>query len=143
MWPIDAKLFAKQLKIFHPDPSQIDPPLLLPCQTHPQEVGNIEHGLVKEVGPKIQKDMQWRYPICADEFNSFITNSKEILTESMLKEQELEIWHQRRDKELHSRFHSRKQLRPKTGGLGLTKEDAETALAMKLQKEKEAEKKRR
>ena len=52
------------------------------------------------------------------------------------------MWQQTRMQQLNSRKFSRKRLRPESGKLVVTKEDAEHALTMKLQHEKKAEKKR-
>ena len=85
--------------------------------------------------------MQWSDPIRAEEFKSFINNLKEVISNLLLKETKLKMWQKTRMKELHSKKISRKRLRPVSGKLGLTKEDAEQALATKLQKEVDAEKK--
>ena len=117
------------------------PPTSLPCQIHLQEIADIEYGLDQQWGPKIQDSMQWSDPIRAEEFKSFINNLKEVISNLLLKETKLKMWQKTRMKELHSKKISRKRLRPVSGKLGLTKEDAEQALATKLQKEVDAEKK--
>lgn len=86
--------------------------------------------------------MQWSDPIRADEFNTFVVNTKEVTSNSILKEAELKMWREKRARELQRKKISRKRLRSETGGLGLTKEDAVNALLAKMQKENEAEKKR-
>jgi hypothetical protein len=65
-----------------------------------------------------------------------------VITNSLFKETELQMWQATRQKELNRKKFSRKRLRPETGNLGLTKEDAEQAIIAKLQKEKDDEKKR-
>jgi hypothetical protein len=52
------------------------------------------------------------------------------------------MWQATRNKELINKKLSRKRLRANTGALGLTKEDAEQAMIIKLQNEKDLEKKK-
>ena len=148
MWPVNAKSCIKQLKTYNPDsseqikPSENDNLPLLPRRILPQTPADVEYALVEEWGPKIQQNMQWSDPIRADEFGSFITNTKEVVSNSILQERELHMWHARRNHELQAKKFNRKRLRPaQSGRLGLTKEDADIALAAKVQKEIEAEKK--
>ena len=94
MWPINPKQCVKLLKVFNPDSDLVetDPKLpLLPRRTHPQEIADIEYGF-QEWGPKIQKFMQWSDPVRAEEFNSFVTNTSEVVSKSILKEAELTMW---------------------------------------------------
>ena len=155
MWPVNPKACIQQLKTFNPNnPNNLTeiltetnndnqlplPPL--PRQIQPREIADIEYGLDHQWGPKIQESMQWSDPIRAEEFDSFVINAKEVISNSILKETELKMWQQTRMQQLNSRKFSRKRLRPESGKLGLTKEDAEHALTMKLQHEKKAEKKR-
>ena len=52
------------------------------------------------------------------------------------------MWQKKRINELHGRRINRKRLRPQSGGLGLTRENALAEIALKQQKKEEAEKKR-
>jgi hypothetical protein len=65
-----------------------------------------------------------------------------VVSKTLVEKTELTIYRQNRLKELQGKKHARKRLRPQSGNLGLTKEDAEQAIATKLQKEQEMEKKR-
>lgn len=138
IWPVNSKICIKQLKTFNSESSDLTDDRLslplpsLPRQIHPQEIPDIEYGLDQQWGPKIQDSMQWSDPIRAEEFNSFINNSKEVVSNSLLEETELKVWQKTRMKELHSKKFSRKRLRPVSGKLGLTKENVEQALATKL-----------
>ena len=75
--------------------------------------------------------MQWSDPVRAEEFNSFVTNTSEVVSKSILKEAGLTMWQKTRMQQLHGRKLSRKRLKPETGKLGLTKEDADEAIAIK------------
>ena len=154
MWPVNANLCIEQLKTYSSksckevkksakNNSNHSSLPQLPCRTHPQTPADVEHALVHEWGPKIQRNMQWSDPIRADEFTSFIDNTKEVITTSIFQERELQMWHERRTHELQAKKNTRKRLKPdQSGRLGLTKEDADIALAAKLQKKAELEKKR-
>ena len=50
MWPVNAKLCIKQLKIFNPDPSHINDKSFfsLPRQTHSQQITDVEFDLIEE-----------------------------------------------------------------------------------------------
>lgn len=80
----------------------------------------------------------WSDPAHEEEFDSFLVNAKELFTNSMLKERELELFHQSRLNELHGRGINRRRLKAQTEGIGLTKEHVMAALAAKLQKRNRA-----
>ena len=70
---------------------------------------------------------------------------KEVVAKSTLTNFELSLHHERRSNELLERATSRKRLKPNystDGGLGLTKEDAQRAIAERQQKDEQIEKKR-
>ena len=67
------------------------------------------------MGTKIQESMLWSDPIRAEEFDSFVINAKEVISNSILKETELKMWQQTRMQQLNSRKFSRKRLRPDSG----------------------------
>ena len=146
MWPINASKCIEKMKTFRPDPPQASAESLsalpaLPRYFHPRKIADVEHGLEKW-GAKIQRRIEWSDPVREGEFDSFLTDSRKVITNSILNEEELKMWHKRRDNELHGRKINRKRLRPQHGGLGLTKENALAEIAIKQQKEEEAEKKR-
>ena len=51
MWPVNSKVFIKQLKTFNSESSDLTddrvslPPTFLPRQIHPQKIADIEYGL--------------------------------------------------------------------------------------------------
>lgn len=141
MWPVNAQKCIKNLKVFNPDLSNESPlPTLLPRHFHPQQIADVEHGLEKW-GTKIRRGIEWSDPARGEEFDSFVAKLREVITNSIFKESELQMWHDKRLQELHGKRINRKRLRPQEG-LGLTKEDAMKEIAAKLRKEEALEKKR-
>ncbi len=144
MWPVNEQECIKQLKHFDskhsPNSKSTEATLPLLRQTH--ELADMERALENHWAPKIAKNMQWSDPIREDEFNSFVSSSKQIIANSLVKETELGMFQATKSKELHNKKHSRKRLRANMRALGLTKEDAKRALAEKFEKEKMVEKKR-
>ena len=150
MWPIDPKACIRQLKNFNPnDPNDSlnslnnEPslPLPLPRQIQPTKVADIEYGL-SQWGPKIRKSMQWSDPARAEEWDSFVDNTNEVVSNAIIDGTELEMHRESRRSQLNNRRMSRKRLRPETGRLGITAEDAKQAIAIRLQQDQEAEEKR-
>ena len=148
MWPINAEMCIKQLLKYNSKQSKssesepkLPPPL--PRRTHSQTSADLDRALAEEWGPKIQRNMQWSDPIRADEFNTFINSTKEVISTAIFQEQELQLWRKRKNQELLNKKVSRRRLKPdQSERLGLIKEDADIALAAKLQKEADLEKKR-
>ena len=99
MWPIDPKVCIRQLKNFNPnDPNDSfnslnnEPslPLPLPRQIQPTKVADIEYGL-SQCRPKIRKSMQWSDPARAEEWDSFVDNSNEVVLNAIIDGTELEM----------------------------------------------------
>jgi hypothetical protein len=128
------------LKHFNKHVETTEPTLSLLRQTH--DLADIQHGLENQWGLKIADNMQWSDLVREEEFRNFISSTKQVIVNSLFKETELQMWQTTRQKELNRKKFSRKRLRLETGNLGLTKENAEQAIAAKLQKEKDDEKKR-
>ncbi len=103
---------------------------------------DIQHDLENYWGPKIADNMQWSDPVREKEYGDFIGDVKQAVANSTVKEVELQMWRTTREKELNKKKFSRKRLYPETGDLGLTKEDAERAIAAKFQKEQDIEQKK-
>ena len=68
--------------------------LPLPTYIRPRQIMDIERGLKRHWGPKIQENMQWSDPIRAEEFNSFVTKTEEVISDTILKERQLEMYEQ-------------------------------------------------
>lgn len=89
-------------------------PSLLPRHFQPQEIANVHHGLEKW-GAKIQRGIEYSDPARAEEFQSFIENSKGVITNSMFNETELKMWRERQINELHDKRINRKRFRFQEG----------------------------
>jgi hypothetical protein len=140
MWPFDPE---KCIGLFHKfNPKASEPRLPLLRQNQGQELAQMTNALENHWGPKIARNMQWSDLIHEDEFNSFISQSKRVVSDSILKESELCMWRDQQMRDHHGKKYARKRLRAETGNLGLIKEDAERALTAKFEKEQAIEKKR-
>ena len=136
MWPIDVKQCLKQLKIFKP-PSKLkrlnDEEPTLPAP--PQTTMEVEKGL--------EKWDQHLRPCCSSpsrpEWDSFVQGSLQVLVQSQLQEQELQIYQDKRVENLE-RTISKSQHLQKYGPL--TGEDALWKQEKKKEKEKKMELKR-
>ena len=127
MWPIDSTKCISQLKKFVPrSESQLSrSPLSQPSldtlpRIQPQTLHEVERGLI-EWKEKIQDRTQWSDPIRGEELETFVENTRKVVTESTFKEFELEQHHKRRRDEFMAKANSRKRLKPVGGVLGLTK----------------------
>ena len=143
MWPVSVNACLKKMKTYTPNPPEDESPSLptLPRHSHPQQVADIEFEL-KKWGSKIKRRIEWSDPVRGEEFDEFLNNSQKIITNAILNEGELQMWQSKRTEELHGKRMNRKRLKPQTGDLGLSKEDALAELASRAQKEEAAEKKR-
>ncbi len=140
MWPISEKQCIKQLKHFNKHVETTKFTLSLLRQT--RDLADIQHELKNQWSLKIADNMQWSDSVREEEFRNFINSTKQIIANSLFKETKLQMWQRTRQKELNRKKFSRKRLRPETDNLKLTKENAKQAIAAKLQKEKDDEKKR-
>ena len=61
-------------------------PLPPPRQIQPTKVADIEYGL-SQWGPKIRKSMQWSDPARAEEWDSFVDNTNEVVSNTIYR------WH--------------------------------------------------
>lgn len=71
-----------------------------------------------------------------------MSSTQQVIAESHFKNYELSLYQKRRHKELLQKAVSHKRIKPTIEVLGITKEDALTAIAEKRQKENELAKKR-
>ncbi len=110
----------------------------------PQNCQDVSEGL-REWIPRIRNidSTQWSDPIRADEFVEFAASTERVMTKSHLTEFELGIHQKRRHDDLLQKTTSRIRLNASnTNVKGLTKEDAEQAIAEKQQKEAETERRK-
>ena len=145
MWPVNASKCIEKLKTYAPDPPKDKSPSpslpSLPRHSHPQQITDVEFGL-KKWGTKILRRMNWSDPAHEDDFHNFLADSHKVITNSVLDQGELKMWQNKRISELHEKKINRKRLKPKSVGLGLSKEDALAELAARARREEEAEKKK-
>lgn len=81
--------------------------------------------------------MQWSDPVREEELNQYVSHTRQVIAESHFKEFELSLHQKRRHDELMHKTTSRKRIKPTSGGMGITKEDALKAIEGKRQKEEE------
>ncbi len=139
MWPVNADICIKLLNKFNysVQAKVKEPTLHLLRQSNQlDEVAKMGQAW-KHWGLKIARNTQWSDPADETQFSAFTNNSEAVIFNTLVENPELNMWRQRSLTELHDKKYARKRLRGESGNLGLTREDAERAIAAKLQKEKE------
>lgn len=129
------KQFGFSLSAFEPE---------LPCDARirPQTLYDVEVGLT-EWKKKIEAShIEWSDPAREEELDQYVSSTQQVMAESHFKDYELSLHQKRRQDELLQKTTSRKRLKPATGVLGITKEDALAAIAEKRRKEDELAKRR-
>ncbi len=134
MWSINVKRCVKLFKKYHFDSSQmIESKLSLLRQMTSLTAMKTSFDQWNE---KIQKFMQWSDSLRVKKVNEFITHSKEIFANQLVKETKLKMWQAKRRDEMKSRIISRKRLWIKIDQMKLIKKDAKFAMIEKLNQEK-------
>ena len=145
LYPINASKCVAQVRKFVKNTetknsmSATDP--TLPVRIQPTTLKEVEYGL-DQWTEKINASMQWSDPIREEELNQYVSHTRRIVAESIFKDYELSLFQKRRQEDLTVQKTSRKRLKPTSGGMGITKEDALKIIAEKRQKEDAMEKKR-
>ena len=86
--------------------------------------------------------MNWSDFAHADDFQNFIVDFNKVITNSMLDEEELKMWQNKRINELHDKRINRKRLKFKSVDLEFNKENALAELIVRARKEEKTEKKK-
>jgi hypothetical protein len=140
IWSISEKQCIKQLKHFneHVETTKLTLSLLRQIR----DLTDIQHELKNHWDFKIADNMQWSNSVREKEFRDFISSTKKMIINSLVKETKLQMWQTTRQKKLNRKKFSRKRLRFETDNVRLIKENAKQVIIEKLQKEKDNEKKR-
>ena len=145
MWPPNVENCIKQLKTFNPgaktETTVEEPSLPTVPWVQPKSLVDMEIGL-DEWHSKVKKGMIWSDPARPEEFDTFVSTSKDLCTEGTFKDVELSMHRKKRQDEIQAKSRSRKRLQPINSELGVTKEAAEKMIAEKEKKEAEVEAKK-